>query len=153
MSMMYGRCCRVRPMWRPQRKALTASVRFLALAAAVGLVAPGAATKARGSPATASSGEELKVLSAVGLRQVMVALTPAFEREIGHKLAVTFDGGAVIALIRSKGMEPGRPLSGPGGLDRYPPAGSRRGRRAGSVVPARTRRPARRPRALPRSRS
>ena len=76
---------------------LMASIRFLVLAGAVGLVAPGAATTARGSPATASSGEELTVLSAVGLRQVMVALTPTFEQETGHTLALAFDSGAVIA--------------------------------------------------------
>lgn len=41
--------------------------------------------------------EGLKVLSAVGLRQVMLALAPTFEQETGHRLAVTFDSGAVIA--------------------------------------------------------
>lgn len=84
-------------MWRPQSKTVTASIRYLGLAGAVAIFAPEAATKAGGSPATASRGEELKVLSAVGLRQVMVALTPTFERETGHKLAITFDSGAVIA--------------------------------------------------------
>ena len=73
------------------------SVRFLVLAAAVAICAPNAATKDKGSPGTASRDEGLKVLSAVGLRQVIIALTPKFEQETGHKLAVTFHSGAVIA--------------------------------------------------------
>jgi molybdate transport system substrate-binding protein len=48
-------------------------------------------------PGTRLPAQELKVLSAVGVRQVMVALAPTFERETGHKLAITFDSGAVIA--------------------------------------------------------
>jgi molybdate transport system substrate-binding protein len=47
-------------------------------------------------PGTIAPPEELAVLSAVGMRQVMLALAPTFEQETGHKLAVTFDGGAVI---------------------------------------------------------
>jgi molybdate transport system substrate-binding protein len=73
------------------------SVRFLTLAAAVAIFAPSAATKDTGARGTAARDEELKVLSAVGLRQVMIALTPRFEQETGHTLAVTFDSGAVIA--------------------------------------------------------
>ena len=48
-------------------------------------------------PGTRLAAQELKVLSAVGMRQVMVALAPTFERETGHKLALTFESGAVIA--------------------------------------------------------
>ncbi len=73
------------------------SVRFSVLVAFVAMFAANAATNDQGSPAMASGGEELKVLSAVGMRQVMIALTPKFEQETGHKLAVTFDSGAVIA--------------------------------------------------------
>jgi transcriptional regulator with XRE-family HTH domain len=77
-------------------KGLIVSGRFLVLAAAVAFFAPDAATKDEGSPGTASRDEELEVLCAVGLRQVMIALTPTFEQETGHTLAVTFDSGAVI---------------------------------------------------------
>ena len=73
------------------------SVRYLVLAATVAIFAGNAATKDNESPGTASRDGELTVLSAVGLRQVMIALTPTFEKETGHKLAVTFDSGAVIA--------------------------------------------------------
>jgi len=48
-------------------------------------------------PGTPSFAQELKALSAVGMRQVMVALARTFEQETGHKLAITFDSGAVIA--------------------------------------------------------
>jgi molybdate transport system substrate-binding protein len=40
---------------------------------------------------------EVKVLSAVGMRQVMLDLGPKFERATGHTLTVTFDSGAIIA--------------------------------------------------------
>jgi molybdate transport system substrate-binding protein len=39
---------------------------------------------------------ELKVLSAIGMRQVMLDLGPKFEQTTGHKLAVTFGSGALI---------------------------------------------------------
>jgi molybdate transport system substrate-binding protein len=39
---------------------------------------------------------ELEVMSAVGLRQVLVELGPAFERATGHHLVMTFDSGAMI---------------------------------------------------------
>jgi molybdate transport system substrate-binding protein len=45
----------------------------------------------------AQPAEQLRVLSAVGMRQVMVALAPTFEQETGHKLSIAFDSGAVIA--------------------------------------------------------
>jgi molybdate transport system substrate-binding protein len=54
--------------------------------------------KAQGmDPGTASAPRELKVLSAVGMRQVMRALQPTFEQETGNELSPTFDSGAVIA--------------------------------------------------------
>ena len=73
------------------------SVRFPVLAALVVIVAANAATKGQGSLAAPSGGEELKVLSAVGMRQVMIALTPQFEQQTGQKLRVRFNSGAVIA--------------------------------------------------------
>lgn len=39
---------------------------------------------------------EVKVLSAVGMRQVMLDLGPKFERATGHTLAITFDSSGVI---------------------------------------------------------
>jgi molybdate transport system substrate-binding protein len=48
-------------------------------------------------PGTRAPAREVKVLSAVGMRQVILALAPRFERETGHQLAVTFESGAVIA--------------------------------------------------------
>jgi molybdate transport system substrate-binding protein len=39
---------------------------------------------------------EVKVLSAVGMRQVMLDLGSKFERATGHTLAITFDSGGVI---------------------------------------------------------
>jgi molybdate transport system substrate-binding protein len=45
----------------------------------------------------AQPAEQLRVLSAVGMRQVMVALAPTFEPETGNKLSIAFDSGAVIA--------------------------------------------------------
>ena len=55
------------------------------------------------TPASASEAEELKVLSAVGMRQVLVELAPTFERASGYKLAVTFDSGARIAKRIAEG--------------------------------------------------
>src|SRR5687767_5661062 len=43
-----------------------------------------------------ASAGEVKVLSAVGMRQVMLELGPAFERASGHRLSMTFDSGGVI---------------------------------------------------------
>jgi molybdate transport system substrate-binding protein len=54
-------------------------------------------------PGTRALAREVKVLSAVGMRQVILALTPRFERETGHKLAITFDSGAVIARRVQRG--------------------------------------------------
>jgi molybdate transport system substrate-binding protein len=52
---------------------------------------------AAGSPVTAARPAELAVLGAVGMRQVMRAVTSIFERQTGHRLAVHFDSGADIA--------------------------------------------------------
>jgi molybdate transport system substrate-binding protein len=40
---------------------------------------------------------EVKVLSAVGMRQVMLDLGPKFERATGHTLAITFDSTGLLA--------------------------------------------------------
>lgn len=52
---------------------------------------------AAGSSIAVMRGEELVLLSAVGMRQVILALAPTCELETGRGLAVTFDSGAVIA--------------------------------------------------------
>jgi molybdate transport system substrate-binding protein len=54
-------------------------------------------------PGTVAPAEELGVLSAVGMRQVMLALAPTFEQETRHELAITFDSGAVIARRLQRG--------------------------------------------------
>jgi molybdate transport system substrate-binding protein len=46
--------------------------------------------------ATDARADELRVLSAVGMRQVLVELADQFERASGHKLLITFDSGAMI---------------------------------------------------------
>ena len=45
---------------------------------------------------TCAAGAEVRVLSAVGMRQVMSDLGPKFERATGHRLKVSFDSGGVI---------------------------------------------------------
>ena len=53
---------------------------------------------------TLATSAEVRVLSAVGMRQVMSDLGPKFERAAGHRLKVSFDSGAVI-LKRLEGGE------------------------------------------------
>lgn len=53
---------------------------------------------------TLAAGAEVRVLSAVGMRQVMLDLGPKFERATGHRLKVSFDSGGVI-LKRLEGGE------------------------------------------------
>ncbi|MDQ3668179.1 MAG: substrate-binding domain-containing protein [Acidobacteriota bacterium] len=45
---------------------------------------------------TLAAGAEVRVLSAVGMRQVILDLGPKFERATGHRLTVSFDSGGVI---------------------------------------------------------
>lgn len=45
---------------------------------------------------TFAAGAEVRVLSAVGMRQVMLDLGPKFERATGNRLKVSFDSGGVI---------------------------------------------------------
>ena len=54
---------------------------------------------------TFAAGAEVRVWSAVGMRQVMLDLGPKFERATGHKLKVSFDSGGVIL----KRLERGEP--------------------------------------------
>lgn len=53
--------------------------------------------------ATDVRADELRVLSAVGMRQVLVELADQFERASGHRLLITFDSGAVIARRVERG--------------------------------------------------
>lgn len=78
--------------------------RFLAGLAAGGLV--------QGAPATGQTIAErkpgkdaVKVLSAVGMRQVMLELGPAFERSTGHRLNITFDSTGLLAKRIASGEE------------------------------------------------
>jgi molybdate transport system substrate-binding protein len=52
-----------------------------------------------------SPASELKVLSAVGMRQVMLELGPAFERSIGHHLQIEFDATGLLAKRVASGEE------------------------------------------------
>jgi molybdate transport system substrate-binding protein len=45
---------------------------------------------------TLPAGAEVRVLSAVGMRQVMLDLGPKFERATGHRLTISFDSGGLI---------------------------------------------------------
>ena len=45
---------------------------------------------------TFAAGAEVRVLSAAGMRQVLLDLGPKFERATGHRLKVSFDSGGVI---------------------------------------------------------
>lgn len=56
-------------------------------------------------PRAPPPGAEVRVLSAVGMRQVMRHLEPKFERTTGHSLQLSFDSGGVI-LERIEGGEP-----------------------------------------------
>lgn len=47
--------------------------------------------------ATPAPGADVQILSAVGMRQAMLELGPAFERATGHELTIRFDASGVIA--------------------------------------------------------
>jgi molybdate transport system substrate-binding protein len=53
---------------------------------------------------TLAAGAEVRVLSAVGMRQVILDIRPKFERVTGHRLTISFDSGAAI-LKRLEGGE------------------------------------------------
>jgi molybdate transport system substrate-binding protein len=59
------------------------------------VLAPFADPAAQNRDAQAAN-TEVRVLSAVGMRQVISDLGPKFERATGHRLKVSFDSGAVI---------------------------------------------------------
>ena len=67
------------------------TVRIRRIAATIGLLVVAAASIA------VTRGDELVLLSAVGMRQVILALAPTYALETRQRLAVTFDSGAVIA--------------------------------------------------------
>lgn len=51
-------------------------------------------------PSYRNADEEVRVLSAVGMRQVMLDLAPKFERATGHKLTISFDSaGQIVSRI------------------------------------------------------
>ena len=52
---------------------------------------------------TSAAAAEVRVLSAVGMRQVMLDLGPKFERATGHRLNVSFDSGGVILKRLERG--------------------------------------------------
>lgn len=52
---------------------------------------------------TSAADGEVRVLSAVGMRQVMLDLAPKFERATGHKLKLSFDSGGVIVKRLERG--------------------------------------------------
>lgn len=52
---------------------------------------------------TYATGAEVRVLSAVGMREVMLDLGPKFERATGHRLKVSFDSGGVILKRLERG--------------------------------------------------
>jgi molybdate transport system substrate-binding protein len=65
------------------------------------MVAAACATLALLALAGIATADEIKVLSAVGLREVMDDLGPKFERASGHKLAITFGTlGNVVKLVQ-----------------------------------------------------
>ena len=66
---------------------------------------------------------EVRVLSAVGMRQVMSDLGPKFERATGHRLNISYDSGGVIRK-RLEGGEPADVVLIPRpGIDRLAAAG------------------------------
>lgn len=77
----------------------TLLISLLAGSAVLSPFADSAATRRR--PIVA--GAEVRVLSAVGMRQVMLDLGPKFERATGHSLKVTFDSGGVILKRLERG--------------------------------------------------
>jgi molybdate transport system substrate-binding protein len=53
------------------------------------------------SPTGGAVAAEIKVLSTLGMKEVLDELGPRFERATGHKLAITFDSsGGVVKRIQ-----------------------------------------------------
>jgi molybdate transport system substrate-binding protein len=57
------------------------------------------------SPGAFARASEIKLLSAVGMRQVMFDLAPKFERATGHTLSMTFDSTGVLAKRVASGEQ------------------------------------------------
>jgi molybdate transport system substrate-binding protein len=53
--------------------------------------------------ATEARADELRIMSAVGMRQALVELAEHFERATGHRLLMTFDSGAMIVRRVERG--------------------------------------------------
>jgi molybdate transport system substrate-binding protein len=70
-----------------------------------------------------ASDAEVRVLSAGGMRQVMLDLGPKFERATGYRLNVSFDSGAVIVNRLEGGVHADVVLLPRPGIDRLADAG------------------------------
>lgn len=66
---------------------------------------------------------ELRVLSAVGMRQVLSDLGPKFERTTGHRLKVSFDSGGVILKRLEHGEAADVVMINRSGIERLSEAG------------------------------
>ena len=67
---------------------------------------------------------EVRLLSAVGMRQVMLDLGPKFERATGHRLKVSFDSGGVILRRLERGETADVVMINRSGIERLSGAGS-----------------------------
>jgi molybdate transport system substrate-binding protein len=72
---------------------------------------------------TFAAGAEVRVLSAVGMRQVMLDLGPKFERATGHRLKVSFDSGGVILKRLERGETADLIMINRSGMERLSGAG------------------------------
>ena len=72
---------------------------------------------------TFAAGGEVRVLSAVGMRQVMLDLGPKFERATGHRLKVSFDSGGVILKRLERGEPADVVIINRSGIERLTGAG------------------------------
>ena len=66
---------------------------------------------------------DVRVLSAVGMRQVMLELGPKFERTTGHRLKVSFDSGGVILKRLERGEAADVVMINRSGIERLSAAG------------------------------
>ena len=87
-------------MIRNRRRNLDATLILVITALAVSTPSAELAAQNRGALAT---DVEVRVLSAVGMRQVISDLGPKFERATGYRLKVSFDSGAVIVNRLERG--------------------------------------------------
>jgi molybdate transport system substrate-binding protein len=70
-----------------------------------------------------AAGAEVRVLSAVGMRQVMLDLGPKFELATGHRLKVSFDSGGVILKRLERGETADLIMINRSGIERLSGAG------------------------------